>query len=408
LAAAPSKLGLWLIGASGNVATTVAVGLAAMRKRLAAGIGLVTDAPPLGDLDLCPLSRIVLGGHEISRRRVVDSAEALRRDSGLFDEAMLRSVASDLRTYQKNIRTGTALRCGRTIAGLATRAGARDGSSARAVVDRLRRDMRLFRKRNRLGCVVVVNVSSTEPPFKLSRVHAEWSSLERALSRRTSPLPASSLYAIAAIEEGMPFVNFTPSLGADVPAIRRLAEARGVAIMGSDAKTGETLLKTTLAPMFRDRNLCVESWVGHNILGNGDGFVLDSSSNKSAKIDTKDGVLGSILRSRPQTTTSIEYVKSLHDWKTAWDHVHFRGFLGTQMSLQFVWQGCDSILAAPLVIDLARLAEYHARQGRAGVMRHLACFFKSPMDVAEQGFAAQTEMLHRYVTDDLASRKARG
>ncbi|MFQ5412116.1 MAG: inositol-3-phosphate synthase, partial [Phycisphaerae bacterium] len=255
--------------------------------------------------------------------------------------------------------------------------------------------------------VVVIHLASTEPRFKPGRAHQTWNTLNRALNRRVSPLPASSLYAIAAIEEGMPFINFTPSLGADVPAILERAEAGGVPIAGSDGKTGETLLKTVLAPMFRDRHLRIESWVGHNVLGNSDGRILDSSANKAAKLGTKDRVVAELVGYRPETRTSIEYVASLHDWKTAWDHVQFRGFLGTKMTLQFVWQGCDSILAAPLVIDLARLADAHAERGGAGVMTHLACFFKSPMGVSEQGFARQVEMLQRYVSEARVSRKSR-
>jgi len=204
-----------------------------------------------------------------------------------------------------------------------------------------------------------------------------------------------------------PYVNFTPSLGANVPAIRERAIDHGVPIMGADGKTGETLLKSVLAPMFRDRVLQIDSWVGHNVLGNGDGRVLDSVANKSSKIQSKNGVIGSVVGYAPQTRTSIEYVESLHDWKTAWDHVHFRGFLDTRMTLQFVWQGCDSILAAPLVLDLARLADYHAARGRGGVMTHLACYFKSPMDVRDHAFDAQMQMLHDYVAQELSSNQRR-
>ena len=264
---------------------------------------------------------------------------------------------------------------------------------------------RAFQRRNKLDRVVVVNVASTEPRFAPKKSHGAWTSLSRALTQKSSPLPASSLYAIAAIEAGMPYVNFTPSLGAGVPAIRELAESARVPIMGADGKTGETLLKTVLAPMFRDRHLPIDSWVGHNVLGNGDGLVLDSAANKSSKLDTKNGVIHSITGYRPQVRTTIEYVESLGDWKTAWDHVHFRGFLDTRMTLQFVWQGCDSILAAPLVLDLARLADYHAAMNRGGVMKHLACFFKAPMDVREHEFAAQVKMLNDYAEHDLREKR---
>jgi myo-inositol-1-phosphate synthase len=144
----------------------------------------------------------------------------------------------------------------------------------------------------------------------------------------------------------------------------------------------------------------VLSWAGYNILGNRDGQVLSDPAVKRAKMATKDSVIAPILGYRPDTRVSIEFVPSLHDWKVAWDHIHFRGFLGTRMSLQFTWQGCDSILAAPLVIDLARLADYHASAGRGGVMAHLACFFKSPMDVAERSLPAQIDLLRRYVTNE--------
>src|SRR5262249_48747113 len=120
------------------------------------------------------------------------------------------------------------------------------------------------------------------------------------------------------------------------------------------------------------------------------------SENRQAKLRGKDHVLEKILGYQPQSHTSIEYIESLDDWKTAWDHVHFRGFLGVKMSLQFTWQGSDSCLAAPLVLDLARLAAFAQRRGEVGIMRHLACFFKDPMDVLEQSLSKQFVMLERY------------
>jgi myo-inositol-1-phosphate synthase len=142
--------------------------------------------------------------------------------------------------------------------------------------------------------------------------------------------------------------------------------------------------------------------VGHNIFGNLDGRVLDDPRNKAAKVKSKDHLLAAILGYPPQTHVSIEYIESLGDWKTAWDHVHFRGFLGTPMTLQFTWQGCDSILAAPLVLDLVRLVERARRGGESGALPWLAAFFKSPLGVAEQDFATQMAMLH----DWIASRAA--
>jgi myo-inositol-1-phosphate synthase len=119
-------------------------------------------------------------------------------------------------------------------------------------------------------------------------------------------------------------------------------------------------------------------------------------ANKESKIRTKDQLVGQIFGYKPQTHVSIEYIPSLDDWKTAWDHIHFQGFLGTKMILQFIWQGCDSLLAAPLVIDLARLTLLAQRRGESGVLTHLACFFKSPLGVREHDFFKQYALLEEY------------
>ena len=148
--------------------------------------------------------------------------------------------------------------------------------------------------------------------------------------------------------------------------------------------------------MFAYRNFKILSWVGHNIFGNRDGVVLDDPANKASKIQTKDQVVSSVVGYKPQTHVSIEYIQSLDDWKTAWDHIHFQGFLGTKMILQFLWQGCDSLLAAPLLIDIVRLTLLAQRRGEVGVLKDLACFFKSPMGCEEHDFFKQMEMLAEY------------
>ena len=148
--------------------------------------------------------------------------------------------------------------------------------------------------------------------------------------------------------------------------------------------------------MFAARNLRVLSWVGHNIFGNRDGQVLDDPANKESKLRSKDALISQIVGYRPQTHVSIEYIESLDDWKTAWNHIHFRGFLGVKMTMQFIWQGCDSVLAGPLVLDLARLALLAQRRGEGGVLRHLACFFKNPMGTEEHDFFKQMALLEEY------------
>ena len=239
--------------------------------------------------------------------------------------------------------------------------------------------------------MIVVNLASTEPAADYSDLPTRWDALSQAIDdTAVDKLPASSLYAIAALDLGLPYINFTPSLGASPAAIGELAELRGTCHAGQDGKTGETLLKSVLAPMFAARNLEVLSWVGHNIFGNLDGLVLDDPANKAAKIKDKDGLVGQILGYDPQTLVTIEYIRSMGDWKTAWDHIHFRGFLGTPMTMQFTWQGCDSLLAAPLVLDLVRLVElsHRTRRDRA-CSAILGSFFKRPLGLAEHDFSRQ-------------------
>jgi myo-inositol-1-phosphate synthase len=198
-----------------------------------------------------------------------------------------------------------------------------------------------------------------------------------------------------------------------MPALQDLAVERGVPHMGADGKTGETLVKTVLAPLFAGRALRVLSWEGYNLLGNRDGFVLADPKARESKTRSKDRALRQILRDeRLHTKVTIDYVPSLDDWKVAWDFVHFEGFLGARMSMQFTWQGNDSALAAPLVLDLARLAAFAQARGEAGLMRHAAAYFKSPVGVEEQSFARQLALLEDYVAshrrrDDQAKRRPR-
>jgi myo-inositol-1-phosphate synthase len=268
---------------------------------------------------------------------------------------------------------------------------------ARSAIDRIQADLRSFREKHRLAQLVVINVASTEPPVQLSDAFGSLASFEAALAQGDFVVPASTLYAWAALDLGLPYVNFTPSLGASFPAASQLSAVRSAPLAGKDGKTGETLMKSVLAPMFAHRNWRILSWVGHNIFGNRDAVVLDEPANKASKLRTKDQVIAQIVGYKPQTHVSIEYVESMSDWKTAWDHVHFQGFLGVKMALQFTWQGCDSVLAAPLVLDLARLALLAQRRGETGVLKHLACFFKSPMGVEEHDFFKQWALLEDYV-----------
>jgi myo-inositol-1-phosphate synthase len=203
-------------------------------------------------------------------------------------------------------------------------------------------------------------------------------------------LPASMVFDYGPLVAGLPYVSFPPSRVSAIPALCELALERGVPHCGNDGKTGETLVKTALAPMFTARALRVLSWQGYNMLGNRDGEVLADEAHKAAKLRNKDAALRSILDDeRAHTHVGIDYVPSLADWKTAWDFVHFEGFLGARMSLSFTWQGSDSALAAPLVIDLVRLADLAARRGERGVLAWTAAFFKDPIGGGTHDFHAQ-------------------
>lgn len=390
------RVGLWLVGAFGGVGTTAALGLAALRRGLAGDTGLVTALPPLRALDLDAPGQFVVGGHDVRRTDFVATARHLQGASRLFDRTLVDACAEDLRAWSQEIRPGTLREAGDAVRRLADWSESAADTALHAV-ERIQADLRAFRERHHLEQLAVINVASTEPPFALGAAHQSVAILTAELGRRSaSALPASGLYAWAALDLGLPYVNFTPSLGASFPAALELAEHRRAPVAGRDAKTGETLLKTVLAPMFARRNLRVRSWVGHNILGDGDGLVLADPAHKASKVRSKDEALGRILGDPPETRVSIEYVESMGDWKTAWDHIQFEGFLGVRMALQLTWQGSDSALAAPLVIDLARLALVAQRRGEAGVLRHLSCFFKDPMGVEEHDFFRQYALLEAY------------
>jgi myo-inositol-1-phosphate synthase len=397
------RVGLWLIGACGGVGSTTALGLAALARGLTPPTGLVTALPPFAGVPFDAPAAFAVGGHDIRQTSLTRSVAELHSRSGVFADHVAAECGPQLDEWSRNVCPGVVYRPNPVIAALADRPDVRPASTPRAAIEQIQSDLRAFRAEQRLDQLVVINVASTEPPFELKEEHQTLAALDAALDRANSAaLPTSGLYAFAALDAGFPFVNLTPSLGASFPAANELALKRGVPHAGQDLKTGETLLKSVLAPMFARRNLRVLSWVGHNILGNRDGLVLNDPQNKLSKVRSKDALLGELLGYRPQSHVSIEYIESLDDWKTAWDHVHFEGFLGTKMTLQFTWQGCDSVLAAPLVIDLARLLLLAQRRGEAGAVRSLAAFFKSPIGVTEHDFGKQFDMLTEYL--QLAAR----
>jgi myo-inositol-1-phosphate synthase len=268
------------------------------------------------------------------------------------------------------------------------RAESRDGAARAAA---LQEDLRAFSRRHGLRRLVVVNVTSTEAP-PAEPLPETIDGFRRALEAGAE-IPPSALYAYAALDMGAAYVNFTPSVGSALPALEALARERRTVHAGRDGKTGETLLKSALAPLFTVRQLRVLSWFGQNILGNEDGRSLSDPARRASKTRSKGGVIPGILGYSPDAHVGIDYVPPLGDWKVAWDHVLFEGFLGTRMTLQILWQGADSVLAAPLVLDLVRLADLALRRGEVGVLSHLAVFFKDPMHCTEHGLDRQFDLL---------------
>lgn len=399
-----SRVGVWLIGARGGVAATTLVGLGALKRGLVGDGGLVSQLAEFRHLDLIGWDDLIVAGHEIRPVRLADEAMRLVTESRAIDPQLVTQCKADLERIDRRVRPGTVYKVGPTIGRLAGPDIPVD-RTPREAIRRVQADMDGFVRAERLEHLIAVNVASTEPPMDPSLVPPTWAALERLLDRpRKCPLPASSLYAIAALDRGYSYINFTPSLGSAPAAIDELARLRKTRHAGCDGKTGETLLKSVLAPLFRRRNLRVMSWVGHNIFGNMDAQVLDDPANKRTKIASKSRLLGEILGYQPQAHVSIEYIESLGDWKTAWDHVHFQGFLGTPMTLQLIWQGCDSLLAAPLVLDLIRLTDLARRRGEIGCLTFLASFFKSPYGVAEHDFTRQFAMLEAWVGQQRAGR----
>ncbi|MFG2957931.1 inositol-3-phosphate synthase [Streptomyces sp. NPDC048291] len=352
-----ARTGVWFVGARGSVATTAVAGCAAVTAGLHRPTGMVTETPPFDGTGLPSLSSLVFGGHDTAHCPLPKRADQLT-DAGVLPHGLAATVHAELRAADEEIRPGGPL--------------PGDTRGDEELVADFAADLTSFRVRNALARVVVVNVSSTEPPP----------------APEDPRLPPSSLYAAAALRTGCPYVNFTPSTGLHTPALTTAAAAAGLPYAGRDGKTGQTLLRAVLAPMFVQRVLKVRAWSGTNLLGGGDGAALADPGAAAAKNAGKERVLTDVLGHTPQGEVHIDDVPVLGDWKTAWDHIAFEGFLGSRMILQTIWQGCDSALAAPLVLDLARLAARSHEVGLSGPLPELGFYFKDP-DGGPSGLSEQ-------------------
>ncbi|MFI7869954.1 inositol-3-phosphate synthase [Streptomyces salinarius] len=358
-----SRTGVWLIGARGSVATTVVAGCAAVTAGLHPATGMVTETPDFADAGLPALPSLVFGGHDTVDCPLPKRAEALAA-GGVLPHGLPPAVGAELAAADREIRPGGPL--------------PGDTRDDEELIAAFAADITDFARRCGVDRTVVVNVASTEP------------------APTGGGLPASSLYAAAALRAGCPYVNFTPSTGLHHPALAALAESSGVPYAGRDGKTGQTLLRSVLGPMFAQRALAVRAWSGTNLLGGGDGAALADPAAAAAKNAGKERVLADTLGAPVEGEVHIDDVPALGDWKTAWDHIAFDGFLGARMILQTTWQGCDSSLAAPLVLDLARLVARAQQKGLSGPLGALGFYFKDPVGEGPSSLAEQYGELKRF------------
>lgn len=381
------RIGLWLVGARGSIAVTTAVGVSAIAHGIADLTGCVTATLDLADLPLAGMDQLVLGGHDITVTPVQARAEQLAA-SGMLPSGALTAASNGLDRFESEIRPGVT---------------AHDRQTQSEVVTRLAGDIKAFADRHRLDRVVVVDVSSTEPVAEDRPEFHDAGLLHEALAdSQQAPLPPSALYALAAIETGSPFACFTPSASLGIPVLQELAAQR-IPYAGQDGKTGQTLLRTALAPALTRRGFRVLSWAGTNVLGGGDGATLADPQAVGSKLTSKNRGLRSLVGDHVVTPLHIDNVPDLGDVKTAWDHIHAEGFLGSRITLQTTWTAYDSMLAAPLVIDLVRLLDLADRTGVRGPIGELAVFFKDPWGSDLHDYALQAQLLYAWARDRAAS-----
>ncbi len=362
------RVGAAVIGLGGAVATTAVAGVEHLKLGMSGTAGL----PFAHRDDLVAYDSLVFGGWDLNADDLAKAAHVHR----VLEPPQIEAVAIPLQQIEPWPAVADPAYC-RNAAG----ANVVAVGSLRERVAHVRSDLRRFREAHRLDIVVVVNLASTEAwPDRASAVLADPDSFERGLDTGDPVITPGMVYAYAAIIEGCPYVNFTPSLGADVPALLALAERQRVPVAGKDGKTGQTLIKTVLAPAFRSRALVVDGWYSTNILGNRDGQILDDPSSLASKLDTKGSVLDSILGYDVEDhIVRIDYYRPRGDAKEAWDNIDLIGFLGQRMQIKVDFLCRDSILAAPLVLELVRLLAEARRRGEGGAQEQLGYFFKAPI-----------------------------
>jgi myo-inositol-1-phosphate synthase len=388
---ATGKLGVLLVG-MGAVSTTTIAGVLAVRRGLAAPIGSLTQmgtvrlgkrtegrSPLIKDfVPLASLDDVVFGGWDIFD----DNSYEAAKTAGVLESDLLDQIRPELEA----IRPMSAVFDRRYVKRL-DGPNVKKGKSKKDLAEQLREDMRRFKSDNNCDRLVMVWCGSTEVFLTESPAHATLDAFEKALETSDDNIPSSMIYAYAAIKEGIPYANAAPNLSADVPALIELADTTGSPLAGKDLKTGQTLIKTIIAPGLKARLLGVEGWYSTNILGNRDGEVLDDPESFKTKEESKKSVLDYILQPNlyPELykdlchVVRINYYPPRGDNKEGWDNIDIFGWLNYKMQLKVNFLCRDSILAAPIVLDVALFLDLARRAGMQGIQEWLSFYFKSPM-----------------------------
>jgi myo-inositol-1-phosphate synthase len=395
IAPARGKLGVLLVGL-GAVSTTTIAGVYAIRKGLAPPIGSLTQmgtirlgkrtesrTPRIKDfVPLASLDDIVFGGWDIFEADCYSAA----RTAGVLDVSQLEQVRGELEAV-KPMPAVFDQRYVKRLDG----PNVKKGKNKRDLAEQVVADIRAFKQKHGCDRLVMVWCGSTEVYLTESPAHASIAAFEAALESSDESIPSSMVYAYAAIKEGIPYANAAPNLSADIPALVELAQRTRSPIAGKDLKTGQTLMKTIIAPGLKARLLGVEGWYSTNILGNRDGEVLDDPDSFKTKEESKKSVLDYILQPHlyPDLYRNIHHVVRINyypprgDNKEGWDNIDLVGWLGYPMQLKINFLCRDSILAAPIVLDVALFLDLAKRAGMAGIQEWLSFYFKSPQHAPE-------------------------
>ena len=395
IAPARGKLGVLLVGL-GAVSTTTIAGVMAIRKGLAQPIGSLTQmgtirlgkrtearAPRIQDfVSLAGLDDIVFGGWDIFE----EDCYAAARTAGVLEQTQLDQVRTELEAV-KPMAAVFDRRYVKRLDG----PNVKKGKNKRDLAEQLIADIRAFKSTHGCDRMVMVWVGSTEVYMKETAAHATVASFEKALEQSDDSIPSSMIYAYAALREGLPFANAAPNLTADVPAMLELAARMKSPLAGNDMKTGQTLIKTIIAPGLKARLLGVKGWYSTNILGNRDGEVLDDPESFKTKEESKKSALEYIFQPHlyPDLyqdlchVVRINYYPPRGDNKEGWDNIDLIGWLGYPMQLKINFLCRDSILAAPIVLDSVLFLDLAKRAGMAGIQEWLSFYFKSPMHAPE-------------------------